>query len=750
MPPTSMRPPAGSGQTVYSATYSNVPVYEFSLPPHNIMRRRSDDWINATHILKVADYDKPARTRILEREVQKGVHEKVQGGYGKYQGTWIPLHDGRVLAEKNGVFEKLRAIFEYVPGDRSPPLAPKHETAASSKPRAPRNGGGVAEKRKAAAITAAAVERERERDYEALDLHHARDETPEDAQTVASESLYDDYDTYPPVPQQQLPPQPPSRKRRRKNNSSPPPQPPPQSPRVERAERDHQLWADELLDYFMLQDPSLDAPQGTAYPPPPSHAAINRPIDEKGHTALHWAAAMGDVEVVKDLIRRGASIDSQSASGETPLMRAVMFTNCFDRGCMEKVGGLLVRTVNMQDWHSAGTVFHHIAGITASKKKYECARYYLDCILAKMVEILSPNDVERVLNEQNREGDTAITIAARHGARKCVRSLIGRNAAVDIMNHQGETADQLIVQLNRRRQERHRQMSSSPFQQADRGNGAGGAVQHVGGGGIPFGPLRPHGELGGHGGNGNGGGFGFGGQGQESYKSEAALTLTSSILPGLGAKAAQLAAGFDAEVREKDAELAEAGRVAELRRGELEGMRRQIEEWDRKAREQRDEDVGLGMEGADEEMEATLAELVEECETLVNEEEKAALADLIAAEERKLVSLPDSHAPSSSSDIDMDGAGDNDRTVFSQLRLTRELVGLHFQRRQLVGRIVRGLSEVGWGDEVEGVKRRSMFRELIEGALGVGEQEVEGLLGEIVGELESSGGGGWSGGGVEV
>ena len=50
------------------------------------MRRRYDDFINATHILKVADYDKPARTRILEREVQKGHHEKIQGGYGKYQG----------------------------------------------------------------------------------------------------------------------------------------------------------------------------------------------------------------------------------------------------------------------------------------------------------------------------------------------------------------------------------------------------------------------------------------------------------------------------------------------------------------------------------------------------------------------------------------------------------------------------------------------------------------------------------------
>lgn len=55
------------------------------------MRRRHDDWINATHILKAAGFDKPARTRILEREVQKEVHEKVQGGYGKYQGPHILL-----------------------------------------------------------------------------------------------------------------------------------------------------------------------------------------------------------------------------------------------------------------------------------------------------------------------------------------------------------------------------------------------------------------------------------------------------------------------------------------------------------------------------------------------------------------------------------------------------------------------------------------------------------------------------------
>ena len=55
-------------------------------PQVAVMRRRADGWINATHILKVVGLDKPQRTRVLERDVQKGTHEKVQGGYGKYQG----------------------------------------------------------------------------------------------------------------------------------------------------------------------------------------------------------------------------------------------------------------------------------------------------------------------------------------------------------------------------------------------------------------------------------------------------------------------------------------------------------------------------------------------------------------------------------------------------------------------------------------------------------------------------------------
>jgi transcription factor MBP1 len=53
-------------------------------------------------------------------------------------GTWVPLHSGRDLALRNGVFEKLRPIFDYVSGDISPPQAPKHTTAASNKPKVPK------------------------------------------------------------------------------------------------------------------------------------------------------------------------------------------------------------------------------------------------------------------------------------------------------------------------------------------------------------------------------------------------------------------------------------------------------------------------------------------------------------------------------------------------------------------------------------------------------------------------------------
>ena len=78
-----------------------------------VMRRRGDSWLNATQILKVAGIEKGKRTKVLEKEILSGHHEKVQGGYGRYQGTWVNYARGVEFCRQYGVEEILRPLLEY-------------------------------------------------------------------------------------------------------------------------------------------------------------------------------------------------------------------------------------------------------------------------------------------------------------------------------------------------------------------------------------------------------------------------------------------------------------------------------------------------------------------------------------------------------------------------------------------------------------------------------------------------------------
>ncbi|RDX48206.1 transcription factor [Lentinus brumalis] len=110
-PPAQQQPPV----KIYNAVYSSVQVYECMVRGIAVMRRRADSYVNATQILKVAGVDKGRRTKILEKEILPGKHEIVQGGYGKYQGTWIPLDRGRDIATQYGVAPLLAPLFDFVP-----------------------------------------------------------------------------------------------------------------------------------------------------------------------------------------------------------------------------------------------------------------------------------------------------------------------------------------------------------------------------------------------------------------------------------------------------------------------------------------------------------------------------------------------------------------------------------------------------------------------------------------------------------
>ena len=95
------------------AVYSNVSVYEMEVLGVAVMRRRADSWLNATQILKVAGVEKGRRTKILEKEILAGEHEKVQGGYGRYQGTWISYQRGLDFCRRYAVQELLQPLLEY-------------------------------------------------------------------------------------------------------------------------------------------------------------------------------------------------------------------------------------------------------------------------------------------------------------------------------------------------------------------------------------------------------------------------------------------------------------------------------------------------------------------------------------------------------------------------------------------------------------------------------------------------------------
>lgn len=546
---------------VYSATYSGIPVWEFQFGTdlkEHVMRRRHDDWINATHILKAAGFDKPARTRILEREVQKDVHEKIQGGYGKYQGTWIPLEHGESLAHRNNIFEKLRPIFEFTPGNESPPPAPRH----ASKPKAPKAKPAVPKwNSKSAANKAAAPPPLQEPlshpilqgapisdEFHNGDMHMNEDDTPDNL-TVASASYMGEEDRYHDMSQQYGTGH---RKRKREEMVQ------------DMTEQQHSIYGDELLDYFLL---SQNGPTPSAIrPDPPTNFQPDWPIDTDRNTALHWASAMGDVDLIKQLKRFGANLSSVNVRGETPFMRSVNFTNCYEKQTFPLVMKELFSTVHERD--GAGcTVLHHAVLMKSGRvTSHSCSRYYLDNILNRLTEMHDAAFVQQLLDAQNIDGNTAVHLAAERDARKCIRALLGRGASTDIPNAEGIRAEDMIKELNATKSRPNRgpgfssiQRSSSPF--------APDSQRH---------PAFRDAMTGMD-------GLGATNKLPQPFRSDAATTVQSRIAPLVIAKFNELAQNYEDELGEKDAAERDAQRILANTQAELAAARAGIAELESRA-----------------------------------------------------------------------------------------------------------------------------------------------------------------------
>ncbi|KAI8059293.1 hypothetical protein BC940DRAFT_371964 [Gongronella butleri] len=441
---------------VYQATYSGVPVYELNCNGVAVMRRKADAYMNATQILKVANFDKPHRTRILEREVQTGHHEKIQGGYGKYQGTWVPLERAIALAQQYGVEQPLQPIFTFVRGEKSPPPAPRHTTAPSNKPKKARDL--LPKKRKKNNNNdSGSVPGSPRRPY-----RRAADGVA--ALTAQFASTDDDMDEL----EGSQPGTPTGRGRGRRGRPKRVPDDDESlgSPRRmmalspdhddgsgfrsgagggggmmrQRSRREleqERIYAQKLLTHFLSNSDEIPA----LLRKPPRDLDINVIIDDEGHTPLHWAAVMGRLQVVSRLIQLGVDLYRVNYRGETALMRSVMYTNNYDQKCFDRLAELLGPTSFNID-KCDQTVFHHVAKTANSKGKLHALRYYMEILIDRMSH--NRSELISILNVQDVNGDTALTIAARYGNKRLVRLLMNAGASAELANEEGMTAQDYI------------------------------------------------------------------------------------------------------------------------------------------------------------------------------------------------------------------------------------------------------------------------------------------------------------------
>ncbi|KAI1109094.1 hypothetical protein F5Y14DRAFT_43984 [Nemania sp. NC0429] len=513
-------------QIIYKAVYSGVDVYEMEVNDVIVMRRRNDSWLNATQILKVARIDKGKRTKILEKEIQTGEHEKVQGGYGKYQGTWIRFERGVEVCKQYHVEELLRPLLTYDMGqdggiagrgDLNTPTKEQAQAAQRKRMYSAGNDGranglsGTFFKNisSTASNAVAAISKAR------FDSPGPRNRNgPTRPPSFSRQSSMPNGDDFPGNSQQSFtsdyghnadpvysmqssqvmggaePPRKrqrivapaesfgyPSQSREAYANNYPgsptepnesfvyaqagvqlhdpdanflPPLPFDLSPE---AERKRGL----LMSLFMDKGPNdidqipVEALQSL------SPADLDSPIDSSSNTALHWAATLARMSLLRMLISAGANPSRVNASGETALMRASAVTNNSEQVSFPELLDVLGNTIDIRD-NRGRTVLHHIALSSAVKGRSHSSRYYLESLLEWVVrhgsapssQVTVANGsaaavpkmsigrfMSEIVNAQDKSGDTALGIASRVGNRSIISQLLEVGADPKIANAAG-------------------------------------------------------------------------------------------------------------------------------------------------------------------------------------------------------------------------------------------------------------------------------------------------------------------------
>ena len=507
-----------------------------------VMRRRSDSWLNATQVLKVAGVDKGKRTKVLEKEILTGEHEKVQGGYGKYQGTWISYQRGREFCHAYGVEDLLRPLLDYdvsADGSGAPgqgiDTPTKEQAMAANRKRfyntshdgrggGPLSNGTFFSNIGPTASSALAAMTKAARLNSPTPRSASAQRRPAETVRRPSQQMTNSQETHNSGSQQSVPSLTPqssfnanghqdsgyATQPSQRNGDAELQEPPrkklrPQSPdsfpvtngAIDVSMRDGTpTEPNESFIYSGLehQGPPAEEEAHIALPPLPApstkseeekqaalldlfadlarhdlekHPAITQlsgadleiPLDQSANTALHWAATLGRVPLMRLLIVKGANIRRGNVVGQTPLMASVQVNNCLDLGCFLELLEILAPLIEIRD-HQGRTILHHIAVSCGIKGRAHSSKYYLEALLEYLVRSVDKSASQQsrdgtaatpffnkpinlmkfmseVVNARDKGGNTALNLVARIGNRNIIQQLLEVQADATIPNYKG-------------------------------------------------------------------------------------------------------------------------------------------------------------------------------------------------------------------------------------------------------------------------------------------------------------------------
>lgn len=169
---------------------------------------------------------------------------------------------------------------------------------------------------------------------------------------------------------------------------------------------------------------------------------LDLPLDQSANTALHWAATLARVPLIRLLISKGASIFRGNIAGETPLMAAVQVNNNLDHSCFPELLEILAPLIEVRD-AKGRTILHHIAVACGIKGRAASSKYYLEALLEFLVRgnTTSPIGLMRfmgeMVNARDMAGNTALNLVARIGNRSIIQQLLEVQADPSIPNYKG-------------------------------------------------------------------------------------------------------------------------------------------------------------------------------------------------------------------------------------------------------------------------------------------------------------------------